>query len=273
MDRTLASGSYPGLPDEAWTADKALSEALDTHACLNLMWRQWDIFRDKLGHSGRNYVSEMDIDDPDSRPFKIDGDVPALGRYNAARRVARYVYLPRLADSGVLVEAVKSGVARLVDAPIAYATGKHPDGHHTGIVLNRLGEIYFDTQSLLVHPDHIILPPEVKPPDPPVGRGEGTQLPPEGIPPVPGGLKPPPVVKVTSRYYGRVPIDAQRVNREIGVIVEEVIQRLTSQVGCDVQITLEISARNMLGFDENTVRTISENSRTLKFDLYEFEEE
>jgi hypothetical protein len=58
----------------------------------------------------------------------------------------------------------------------------------------------------------------------------------------------------------------------MGVIVEEVIERLTSLVGCEVEITLEINAKLAEGFDESTVRTISENSRTLKFEHYGFEE-
>jgi hypothetical protein len=56
------------------------------------------------------------------------------------------------------------------------------------------------------------------------------------------------------------------------LIVEEVVQRLTSQLGCDVEVSLEIEARKPDGFDEGTVRTISENSRTLKFEHYAFEE-
>ena len=55
-------------------------------------------------------------------------------------------------------------------------------------------------------------------------------------------------------------------------IVEEVIERLTSQLGCQVEISLEVQAQKADGFDESTVRTISENSRTLKFDGYWFEE-
>ena len=82
-----------------------------------------------------------------------------------------------------------------------------------------------------------------------------------------------PAKKELSRYYGRVGIDAQRVNKDIGLIVEEVIERLTSQVGCEVEISLEIHARRPEGFDESTVRTINENSRTLKFEHYGFEEE
>ena len=55
--------------------------------------------------------------------------------------------------------------------------------------------------------------------------------------------------------------------------MDEVVQRLTSQLGCDVEVTLEIAARLPDGFDDATVRTVSENSRTLKFDDYGFEEE
>ena len=76
-----------------------------------------------------------------------------------------------------------------------------------------------------------------------------------------------------SRYYGRVQIDPQRVNKDMGVIVAEVIERLTSQLGCKVEISLEVHAQKPAGFDESTVRTISENSRTLKFEGYGFEEE
>jgi len=75
-----------------------------------------------------------------------------------------------------------------------------------------------------------------------------------------------------SRYYGRVEIDPQRVHKDMGLIVEEVIQRLTSQLGCEVEITLEIQARKSDGFEESMVRTVSENSRTLKFEHYGFEE-
>jgi hypothetical protein len=70
-----------------------------------------------------------------------------------------------------------------------------------------------------------------------------------------------------------VALDSQRVNREMGLIVEEVIERLTSIVGCDVDISLEINAKLPDGFDEATIRTVSENSRTLKFEHYGFEKD
>src|SRR5690606_12868564 len=77
--------------------------------------------------------------------------------------------------------------------------------------------------------------------------------------------------RLTTRYHGTVSLDPQRVNREMATIVEEIIQRLTSLTGTDVQITVEISAQRQSGFDEATVRTINENSRTLKFKNHGFE--
>jgi len=131
--------------------------------------------------------------------------------------------------------------------------------------IHDVGSIYFDDAGLLVHPNHIVRPPEVKiTPTPGVTikrPGDGKLI-----------SKPGPAKKVLSRYYGRVEIDPQRVNKDTGLIVEEVIERLTSQIGCEVEITLEINANRSEGFDESTVRTISENSRTLKFEDYGFEE-
>lgn len=66
-------------------------------------------------------------------------------------------------------------------------------------------------------------------------------------------------------------IDPQRVNREVGIIVDQIIERLVSNPGTNVQIRIEISASNPDGFDDSTVRTIKENSCTLKFNNFDFE--
>ncbi|MFQ5401743.1 MAG: DUF499 domain-containing protein [Anaerolineae bacterium] len=176
--------------------------------------------------------------------------------------LAQYCYLPRLLDQAVLETAVRHGVSR-GDAPFAYTTGVDPEGQHTGLVFRSPGQIYFDDHSLLVHPDHVQEPP---PPEPTGGENVGVDV---GAPSPP---KPPEPAK-TTRYYGRVQIDPQRVNKDMGLIVEEVIERLASLVGCEVDISLEIHARQPEGFDEATIRTISENSRTLKFVHFEFEQE
>ncbi|MCB9432046.1 MAG: hypothetical protein H6668_08675 [Ardenticatenaceae bacterium] len=184
--------------------------------------------------------------------------------------LAQYCYLPRLFDQEVLLTAVRNGIRR-IDAPLAYATGISNEGYHTGLLYQAAGQVYFDDQSILIHPEHIkIAPPP--PPKPGTGPLPTTQV----SEPKPGLVTTTvasPEPQPTTRYYGRVALNPQRVNREMGLIVEEVIERLTSLVGCDVEISLEISAKLPEGFDEATIRTVSENSRTLKFAHHEFEKD
>lgn len=184
--------------------------------------------------------------------------------------LAQYCYLPRLFDQEVLLTAVRNGIRR-IDAPLAYATGISNEGYHTGLLYQAAGQVYFDDQSILIHPEHVkIAPPP--PPKPGTGPLPTTQVG-EPKPGLVTTTATSPEPQTTTRYYGRVALNPQRVNREMGLIVEEVIERLTSLVGCDVEISLEISAKLPEGFDEATIRTVSENSRTLKFAHHEFEKD
>ena len=58
-----------------------------------------------------------------------------------------------------------------------------------------------------------------------------------------------------------------------GEIMEEVVKHLTSLYGAKVQVTLEIQAELPNGVPADTVRTVTENCRTLRFESYEFEED
>ncbi|MCB0189972.1 MAG: AAA+ family ATPase, partial [Caldilineaceae bacterium] len=195
--------------------------------------------------------------------------------------LSRYCYLSRLYDQQVLVEAIQAGVQRS-DAPFAYADRVDEQGRYHGLTLGEMTSIYFNDESLIVRPavakaqleaDAIraakanggqVYQPGSQPGHPVHDEGD------PGYPP-----KPEPnldVVALKRRFYGTAAIDPQRVNREVGTIVEEIIERLTSIAGVDVEITLEIKARHVEGFSEATVRTVSENSKTLKFREYEFEE-
>ena len=72
----------------------------------------------------------------------------------------------------------------------------------------------------------------------------------------------------TTRYYGRASVNPSRPAKDIEAIVQ-----LTQFADAEVSITLELHARRAQGFDDATVRTVSENSRTLKFDDFGFEDE
>lgn len=60
---------------------------------------------------------------------------------------------------------------------------------------------------------------------------------------------------------------------DVGVwVAEEVIAHLSGLTGADVQVTLEIEATIPDGAPERVVRTVTENSRSLKFTSQGFEE-
>lgn len=185
-----------------------------------------------------------------------------------------YVYLPRLRDQQVLLEAIQAGIGRL-DAPFGYATGVDEQGNYTGLAYRRLSAVFPDAQSVVVRAEvaaeYLQRIQPTTPAPTAATPGNGSPTPPAGS----GFVTPsePAKPKAITRYYGAASLDAQRPNREFDLIVDEIIERLTSLTGCEVDIRVEISARRPDGFDEATLRTINENSRTLKFDSHGFEAE
>jgi hypothetical protein len=68
-------------------------------------------------------------------------------------------------------------------------------------------------------------------------------------------------------------LNTTRVGRDASQIAEEVIAHLSGLVGAKVKVTLEIEAEIPDGAPDNVVRTVTENSRVLKFVNQGFEEE
>jgi len=80
----------------------------------------------------------------------------------------------------------------------------------------------------------------------------------------------PPVLR---RFHSTVQLDPARVGRDASRIADEVIAHLGGQVGTEVTVTLEIEASLPRGASDQIVRTVTENSRTLKFTSHGFESE
>lgn len=184
-----------------------------------------------------------------------------------------YYYLPRLRDESVLLGAIREGLTS--KEFFGYSQGVNEGGRYLVLSLGR--SVNADLSGYLVKPDvaerqliQDIPKPPPGPPVPPV-------YPPHGNPPPgpPGGGYPPPVnppVRKPRRYYGTVQLDSTRVGRDAGKIAEEVLQHLSSLMGAKVKVILEIEADVPDGVPENVVRTVTENSRTLKFVNFGFEE-
>jgi hypothetical protein len=69
------------------------------------------------------------------------------------------------------------------------------------------------------------------------------------------------------RFYGTVQLDPSRLNRDFGRVAQEVIAHLTSLVDANVEINVEVRAEHEEGFPDEVVRTVSENAKTLKFEI------
>ena len=200
---------------------------------------------------------------------------------------ARYVYLPRLRDSSVLTGAVGDGLKLLTweADTFAYADSyEESAGRYVGL---RGGQIVTfieaDGPGLLVKPAvaRQQLDAEIKPPQgvPPTGTdggeapttGPGTPVAGTGAEPT----QPPdaPAAALPKRFHGTVTLDTDRVGRDASRIADEVIAHLSGLVGARVSVTLEVEAEVPAGVPENVVRTVTENSRTLKFTSQGFEKE
>ncbi len=208
-------------------------------------------------------------------------DVPLWrGNHVAVKQLvddfARYLYLPRLAGPEVLLQAMRDGVALLTWRADTFGYAESHDataGRYRGLRGGQSITLTVDDAGLLVKPEVAgkQLDAETRAPAPQPG------------PDTPGGQTQPgsgvadsgttTTAVMLRRFHGSVKLDSTRVGRDAGRIAEEVIAHLTGQLGADVTVTLEIEARLPGGANDQLVRTVTENSRTLKFDSQGFEKE
>ena len=196
---------------------------------------------------------------------------------------ARYLYLPRVSDSSVLLNAISDGIGLLTweqDA-FAFADSFDDEAHrYRGL---RCGQIVSipdaDAPGLLVKPDLARRQLDAESAKPATGgeaaeTGTGAESPVAGEGPGTGAVPPAtPATIQPTRFHGTVTLDSARVGRDASRIADEVISHLSGLVGAKVTVTLEIEADVPSGAPDHVVRTVTENSRTLKFTSQGFEKE
>jgi len=196
---------------------------------------------------------------------------------------ARYLYLPRLADPNVLLEAIRNGVALLTweQDGFAYADGyDETGGRYRGLRGGQQVAIPdSDTPGLLVKPG--VACAQLDAESAAAGGGAHPAVPGDGggeIPssPIPGAAPTSPAPTEAprpKRFHGSVMLDPARAGRDASRVADEVIAHLVGLVGANVKVTLEIEAEIPGGAPDNVVRTVTENGRTLKFTSQGFEKE
>jgi len=206
-----------------------------------------------------------------------------VGVKQLAEDFATYLYLPRLCDDSVLLDAIRDGLSRLTwqSDTFAYADGcDEQRKKYIGIQTGPQVRVLMDEQSVLVKPDVAAAQMQAdRPPagvgQPSVGEGTGTAVGQIGVTAEPeaGAETPTAVEQPPRRFHGTAALDATRVGRDASRIAEEVVQHLAGLVGARVEVTLEIHAEVPDGVPDQTVRTVTENCRTLKFKSHGFEKE
>jgi len=183
---------------------------------------------------------------------------------------ATYLYLPRLKDNQVMIQAIQDGVAQIDWAEnFAYAEGRdEEENRYLNLKTAQRTSIIVDSQSLVVKPDAARRQIEAEQ-DETVIITEPT----EGVEPGEETEVEQTTPQKIRRFFGSVKIDETRLGRDAGKIAEEVVQHLSALVGAEVEVTLELQAQVSDGVPENVVRTVTENCNTLQFTSYGFEEE
>ncbi|PWM79769.1 MAG: hypothetical protein DBY32_02635 [Phascolarctobacterium sp.] len=80
-------------------------------------------------------------------------------------------------------------------------------------------------------------------------------------------------VHKNKRFFMSAKLDNTRVNKNVNDYLTEIIQYLMAVDGANVELTLEVSVNAPNGIPSSTVRTVSENCRTLKIQNFGFEDE
>ncbi len=193
---------------------------------------------------------------------------------------ARYLYLPRLVDTSVLLRAIEDGLGVLTwgSESFAYADSfDEGEGRYRGLRAGERIQIPDGDAGLLVKPAVAAKQLDTERSRPGVGTDTGTGGGTAGAggegDTKPGGATEPAASGLPKRFHGSVTLNPERVGRDAGRIADEVIAHLVGLVGSNVRVTLEIQAEVPGGVPENVVRVVTENSRTLKFDTQGFEEE
>lgn len=186
---------------------------------------------------------------------------------------SRYLYLPRLASRTVLERAVQDGASLLTpEETFAVAAGyDEVKKRYSGLRIGQ-GLTVVERTTLIVKTDvaRAQAEPSVVPKRPPSGEMVAVQLGDakvSGRTPIVAPKLPP------NAFDGSVKIDPERAVKDTGRVVQEVLEHLSTLTGAEVEVTLEVKVRVPDGIKDDVVRTVSENAKTLKFQVASFRRE
>ncbi|MBA2518516.1 MAG: AAA+ family ATPase, partial [Chloroflexia bacterium] len=197
---------------------------------------------------------------------------------------AQYLYLDKLRNDQVLLEAIADGLNNSMWMTETFALASAYDdatGRYHGLVHGRhqmptLDQMLVKPEVALRQIQHDQQAQAARDRQERDQSGDTDQSDPGTAPDRDGSLpKPPPqppLDRKTRRYFAQVRLDPEQIATETGKLSAEILQHLVGVLGASVTVTLEIEAVVPDGIPEAVRRTVDENSRTLKFEQHGFEE-
>lgn len=188
-----------------------------------------------------------------------------------------YCYLPRLASFEVLHNAIQTGVNS--EDYFAYADGVS-DGKYVALKYNQYVG-FIDKSGYLVKPIAALKQKAAEASNPAPRNNDPVILTPPSVggdgPVAPGvenpGFLPETPAKPQHCHFEMVTtLDSTRVVKNIGNLMDEVINHLMQVDGAKVEIKLLVEATMPDGTPFTTVRTVTENCKTLKVESFGFDE-
>jgi predicted AAA+ superfamily ATPase len=190
--------------------------------------------------------------------------------------LSTYCYLPRLSSFAVLEEAIYQGLAsdEYFGLAAAYSNDRYVDLKWNQSVFS------VNSTDLLVKP-HLVKAQIAKErqnadPQPSWPFVDPNNRPETDVPTGPNGdnrhVDPPAQpTAVNTHFFMSADVDSVRVNKVISTYVDEIIRYLMQVDGAAVDIRLEVDVTAPNGIPATTVRTVSENCKTLKISDFGFD--
>lgn len=189
---------------------------------------------------------------------------------------AEYPYMPRLRDVNVLISSVTdiTPVAWESDS-FALADGVADDGTYRGLWLpdDRTDPVV-TMHTLIVRPDVARAQRDAE-----QASHTDTEVA-DGSPTTPstvsntaiGSNAPASIATPKTRLFASTWLSPDAGPAEFFRVNQEILKHLIGDTGTQVRVRLEIEATRPSGFDEHTIRTVSENANTLGFEESSFED-
>lgn len=214
-----------------------------------------------------------------------DTDVSALKVWQDS---CHYLYLPRLVNGDVFCDTVARGVESR--DYFGFASGKEGD-RYLGFCFGLGAIVHLDESSLLIEREAAqayelelhkaerqaaaanggdeVEPFHAEGKGAVAAAGGSTTILSSEVADTPQGSEPTSVP--STRFYGTVSVNPVNAKNAFSMLIDEVVQNFTQEMGVDVTISIEINAHAKNGFSDTLQRTIRENCSSLKFNSAEFE--